>query len=100
MRRTLVGLAVLVGACGGTSKEQQAAEGEQKPSAMMPAERTPADSGAKAAPDSGKPSSVTPVTATEQKSGKVKDTRLRDSVTMPIGMIDSNGKLVPLKKRP
>jgi hypothetical protein len=87
--RVVPAVLVVLAACGGSPKAaQSAAQPSATPAAAVPAT------------DTAKAPTVTPVTAASKPESKAKETRLRDSVTLPIGMVDSNGKFVPLKKRP
>ena len=84
MRAALGSLLVVLVACAPAPKESQ------PPAVSPPPAVVPAESVVRA-----RPASV----PTKSKAAPAEN-RLRDSVTMPIGMVDSNGKFVPLKKRP
>jgi len=92
---TAVGLVAFISACGGAPKpEAQPAlpprvqSTDSAPSVTPPAESMPRVISPSAPAPAGR------------ASRPAAEHRLRDSVTLPIGMVDSNGKFVPLKKRP
>jgi hypothetical protein len=87
--------AVIVGAaCGGEKPETQA---ESKAAAPAPVVTAATDSANKVVTDTTKPAKTAKAESTTTKKANAP---LRDSAFGPVSMVDSTGKVTPIKKRP